>query len=92
MNYYIVTSEVFDTLDKENITFMRKSIDRTQRIIATTDTVSDRVRKFNNINTCSNYTFTNHSSWVGDGTGIEVEELEENTYISEIDDQRTHKR
>tara|TARA_B100000900_G_C19965760_1_gene467678 strand:- start:29 stop:289 length:261 start_codon:yes stop_codon:yes gene_type:complete len=86
MNYYIVTSEVFDTLDKENITFMRKSIDRTQRIIATTDTVSDRVRKFNNINTCSNYTFTNHSSWVGDGTGIEVEELEENTYISEIDD------
>ena len=86
MNYYIVTSEVFDTLNKENITFMRKSVDDTQRIIATTDTISDRVRKFNNINTCSNYTFTNHSSWVGDGTGIEVEELEENTYISELDD------
>ena len=85
MNYYIVTSEVFDTLNKENITFMRKSIDRTQRIIATSDTVSDRVRKFNNINTCSNYTFTNHSSWVGDGTGIEVEELEDNTYIPELD-------
>ena len=86
MNYYIVTSEVFNTLNKENITFMRKSIDNTQRIIATTDTVSDRVRKFNNINTCSSYTFTNHSDWVGDGTGIEVEELEENTYISELDD------
>ena len=86
MNYYIVTSEVFNTLNKENITFMRKSLDDTQRIIATTDTVSDRVRKFNNINTCSNYTFTNHSSWVGDGTCIEVEELEENTYISELDD------
>ncbi len=86
MNYYIVTSEVFDTLNKENIAFMRKSLDDAQRIIATTDTVSDRVRKFNNINTCSTYTFTNHSSWVGDGTGIEVEELEENTYISELDD------
>ena len=86
MNYYIVTSEVFNALNKENITFMRKSLDDTQRIIATTDTVSDRVRKFNNINTCSTYTFTNHSSWVGDGTGIEVEELEENTYISELDD------
>ena len=86
MNYYIVTSEVFDTLNKENITFMRKSVDDTQRIIATTDTISDRVRKFNNINTCSTYTFTNHSSWVGDGTGIEVEELEENSYISELDD------
>jgi len=86
MNYYIVTSEVFNTLNKENITFMRKSLDDTQRIIATTDTVSDRVRKFNNINTCSSYTFTNHSSWVGDGTGIEVEELEESSYISELDD------
>ena len=86
MNYYIVTSEVFNTLNKENIAFMRKSLDDTQRIIATTDTVSDRVRKFNNINTCSTYTFTNHSSWVGDGTGIEVEELEENSYISELDD------
>ena len=86
MNYYIVTSEVFNTLNKENIAFMRKSLDDTQRIIATTDTVSDRVRKFNNINTCSTYTFRNHSSWVGDGTGIEVEELEENSYISELDD------
>ena len=86
MNYYIVTSEVFDTLNKENITFMRKSIDDTERLIATTDLVNDRVRAFQTINTCSNYTFTNNSSWVGDGTGIEVEELEENSYISELDD------
>ena len=86
MNYYIVTSEVFDTLNKENITFMRKSIDNTERLIATTDLINDRVSVFQDINTCSNYTFTNHSDWVGDGSGIEVEELEENTYISELDD------
>ena len=86
MNYYIVTSEVFDTLNKENITFMRKSIDNTERLIATTDLINDRVSAFQDINTCSSYTFTNHSDWVGDGTGIEVEELEENTYISELDD------
>tara|TARA_R100001079_G_scaffold84058_1_gene47074 strand:+ start:158 stop:418 length:261 start_codon:yes stop_codon:yes gene_type:complete len=86
MNYYIVTTEVFDTLNKENITFMRKSLDDTERLIATTDLVNDRVRAFQTVNTCSNYTFTNHSDWVGDGTGIEVEELEDNTYISELDD------
>ena len=86
MNYYIVTSEVFDTLNKENITFMRKSIDDTERLIATTDLINDRVSVFQDINTCSSYTFTNHSDWVGDSTGIEVEELEENTYISELDD------
>ena len=86
MNYYIVTSEVFDTLNKENITFMHKSMDDTERLIATTDLVNDRVRAFQTINTCSNYTFTNHSDWVGDGTGVEVQELEDNTYISELDD------
>ena len=86
MNYYILTEEVFETIEKENVHFMRKSIDDTERLVATTDLINDRVRKFNNINTCSNYTFTNHSSWVGDGTGIEVEELEEGGYIPIIDD------
>ena len=86
MNYYILTSEVFETIEKENVHFMRKSIDDTERLVATTDLINDRVRKFNNINTCSNYTFTNHSSWVGDGTGVEVEELEEGGYIPVIDD------
>jgi len=86
MNYYIVTEEIFDTLTKENISFMHKSIDKTKRLIVTIDTVNDRVRKFNNINTCSNYTFTNHSDWVGDGSGIETWELEDTEYIPEIDD------
>ena len=86
MNYYIVTTEIFDTLNKENISFMRKSIDDTTRLIVTTDTVTNRVRKFNNINTCSSYTFTNHTDWVGDSTGVEVEELEDGGYISIIDD------
>ncbi len=86
MNYYIVTTEIIDALDKENISFMRKSIDNTTRLIVTTDTVTNRVRKFNNINTCSSYTFTNHTDWVGDSTGVEVEELEDGGYISIIDD------
>tara|TARA_R100000278_G_scaffold67086_1_gene53462 strand:+ start:644 stop:904 length:261 start_codon:yes stop_codon:yes gene_type:complete len=86
MNYYIVTKEVFDTLNKENITFMRKSNNDANRLIVTTDTVSDRIRKFQNINTCSNYTFTNHSDWTGSGDGIDVDDLETNTYISEVDD------
>ena len=86
MNYYIVTEEVFDTLTKGNIQYMHRSNDGGERLIATTDTVSNRVRKFNNIDTCSNYTFTNHSDWVGDGTGIETWEIEEVIYIPELDD------
>ena len=85
MNYYIVTEEVFNTLTKENVSFMRKSIDKSKRCIATTDTVSNNMLSFENINTCSSYTFTNHSEWVGDNTGVEVWEIEELIYVPEID-------
>ena len=86
MNYYIVTKEVYDTLDKDQISYMHKSQDRTQRLISTTETVSNRVRKFNNSTTCSNYTFTNHSDWTGDGFGIEEEDIVHGGYIPEIDE------
>tara|TARA_B100001094_G_C17807246_1_gene612060 strand:+ start:44 stop:304 length:261 start_codon:yes stop_codon:yes gene_type:complete len=86
MNYYIVTKETFELVDKSQVHFMRKNLDKTKRLIATTENVEERIRKFNNINTCSSYTFTNHSDWVGDGTGIDLEELEEGGYISEVDD------
>ena len=86
MNYYILTEEVFETIDKDNVHYMHKSIDSTERLVATTDLITDRVRSFQTIDACSSYIFTNHASWVGDGTGIEVEELEEGGYISEIDD------
>ena len=85
MNYYIVTEEVFNTLTKENVSFMRKSIDKSKRCITTTDTVSNNMLSFENINTCSSYTFTNHSEWVGDNTGVEVWEIEELIYVPETD-------
>ena len=86
MNYYIVTIEIFNTLDKSKISYMHRSQDRSKRLISTTDTVSNRVRKFNNINTCSNYTSTNHSDWTGDGFGIEEFDINDGGYIPEIDD------
>ena len=86
MNYYIVTEEVFNTLTKENISFMCKSVDASKRIIITSDTVSTNLNEFANATALSDYTFTNNSDWVGDGTGISEEELEETIYIPEIDD------
>ena len=85
MNYYIITEEIFNTLIKDNISFCLKSIDNTKRLIATTDTVDNRIKKFNNINTCSTYPFNNHSDWVGDGTGIEIEDIESTPYIFSLD-------
>lgn len=86
MNYYIVTEEVFNTLTKENISFMHKSMDRSKRIIITSDTVSTNLNEFANPTALSEYTFTNNSDWVGDGTGVTEEEIEETIYIPELDD------
>ena len=85
MNYYVITEEIFNTLTKGNISFCLKSIDNTKRLISTTDIVNENVKSFENISICSQYTFNNSSDWVGDGTGVEVEDIENTPYIPSLD-------
>ena len=85
MNYYVITEEIFNTLTKDNILFCLKSIDNTKRLISTTDIVNENIQSFENISTFSQYTFDNSSDWVGDGTGVTVEEIESTPYISGLD-------
>ena len=85
MNYYVITEEIFNTLAKDNISFCLKSIDGSKRLISTTDIVNENIESFENINTFSQYTFNNSSDWVGDGTGVTVEEIESTPYISSLD-------
>jgi len=75
MNYYIVTTTVFNTLTKGNIKYCHISNDGTKRIIITSDTVSDPTNTFINKTTLSEYTYINNSYWVGDGTGITEDDL-----------------
>ena len=85
MNYYVITEEIFNTLAKGNISFCLKSIDNTKRLISTTDIVNENIQSFENISTFSQYTFDNSSDWVGDGTGVEIEDIESTPYISNLD-------
>ena len=85
MNYYVITEEIFNTLIKGNISFCLISIDNTKRLISTTDIVNENVKSFENISICSQYTFDNSSDWVGDGTGVEVEDIENTPYIHSLD-------
>ena len=85
MNYYVITEEIFNTLIKDNISFCLKSIDNTKRLISTTDIVNENIQNFENISTFSQYTFDNSSDWVGDGTGVTIEEIESTPYISSLD-------
>ena len=86
MYYYIVTPEVFDTLTKENIAFMHKSIDASKTIVITSDTVSNNLSSFVDVTALSQYTVDNTSDWVGDGIGIAEWVFEEIMYIPGIDD------
>ena len=85
MNYYVITEEIFNTLIKDNISFCLKSIDNTKRLISTTDTVNENIQNFENIDSFSQYTFDNSSDWVGDETGVTIEEIESTPYISSLD-------
>ena len=85
MNYYIITEEIFNTLTKDNISFCLKNIDNTKRLISTTSTINETIESFENINTCSQYTFNNSLEWVGDGTGVEIQDIESTPYISSLD-------
>ena len=85
MNYYVITEEIFNTLTKSNISFCLKSIDNTKRLIATTDTINENIQNLENISSFSQYTFNNSSDWVGDGTGVEIEDIESTPYISNLD-------
>ena len=85
MNYYVITEEIFNTLAKDNISFCLKSIDNTKRLILTTDIVNENIQNFENIRDFSQYTFDNSLDWVGDGTGVTIEEIESTPYISSLD-------
>tara|TARA_R100000278_G_scaffold24772_2_gene22827 strand:+ start:643 stop:903 length:261 start_codon:yes stop_codon:yes gene_type:complete len=85
MNYYIITSEVFESLNKENISYMLKSVDNSKNIVITSDNIDGALNTFSNTTELSNYTFTNSSDWVGDGSGIEEWEFEDFIYDYNID-------
>ena len=85
MNYYIITSEVFESLNKEKISYMLKSVDNSKNIVITSDNIDGALNTFSNTTELSNYTFTNSSDWVGDGSGIEEWEFEDFIYDYNID-------
>ena len=82
MNYYIVTSEVFETMEPNSIQYAHKSQDRTKWIAATELTIEDVILTFETSVALSTYTFNNHSDWTGDGSGLDVEDIEETEYLS----------
>ena len=84
MNYYIITREVFETLNKENIDFALSSVDNSKNIVVTSDTIDSTLSTFTNASGLSTYTFNNHTDWVGDNTGVTEQEIADMKYISGV--------
>ena len=82
MKYYTITSEIFESLDKNQIRYAHKSQDRTKWIVTTESTLEDVILTFETSEALSVYTFDNHSDWTGDGGGINTEDIEETEYLS----------
>ena len=84
MKYYIVTSEVFESLDKDKIEFASVSNDGDEWVVTTTQVVEDTIDSFRTGVELSSHTFEHGSFWTGDNTGIEEWEIEEMEYLNGI--------
>tara|TARA_R110002074_G_scaffold124129_1_gene260366 strand:+ start:877 stop:1131 length:255 start_codon:yes stop_codon:yes gene_type:complete len=84
MKYYIVTSEVFESLDQDKIEFASVSNNGDEWVVSTTEVVEDVIDSFRSGEELSSHTFENGSFWTGDDTGIEEWELNEIEYRNEI--------
>jgi hypothetical protein len=84
MNYYILTSEVFNTLNKEIIQYSNKSDDNSKYIVVTTENTDSVLTTFSDAQSLLTHTLENISEWevLGDASGIEEWSTEEMEYLS----------
>ena len=86
MNYYIVTTEVFNTMEKANISFRQFNLAKTNVLVSTTDTIDSPIQGFADSAAASTYIDNNHADWTRVGYGIPQWEIDTIEYIPEIDD------
>ena len=84
MKYYIVTSEVFESLNEDKIEFASVSNDGSEWVVTTTQVVEDTIDSFRSEVELSSHTFEHGSFWTGDNTGIEEWDIIETEYLNGI--------
>ena len=55
MNYYIITTSVFNTIDKANADFRLFNLDGTRVLVSTTDTINSPIEEFGNSTAAASY-------------------------------------
>ena len=85
MNYYIVTTEVFNAMDKANISFRLFNLAETNVLVSTTDTIGSPIQQFADSATAAAYTQNNISDWTTSSTAAQQWEIDTIEYIPELD-------
>ena len=83
MNYYIITTEVFNTIDKANVSFRLFNLAETNVLVSTTDTIGSSLQQFADSAAASAYIDGVKADWLDGGT-VEQWEIDTMEYISEI--------
>ena len=85
MNYYIITTEVFNTIDKANVSFRLFNLAETNVLVSTTDTIGSSIQQFADSAAVATYTQNNLSDWTTGSDGAQQWEIDTIEYIPEID-------
>ena len=84
MNYYIITTEVFNTIDKANVSFRLFNLAGTNVLVSTTDTIGSSLQQFADSAAASAYIDGVKADWVDGGT-VEQWEIDTIEYFSELE-------
>ena len=84
MNYYILNNSNFNSLDKSQIYFGLNSIDKSKWIVTTPETSESYIASFDTIEGLSDFTYEYPNDWVGDNSGVSLEDLNETEYLNGI--------
>jgi hypothetical protein len=89
IKYYIIPKDTFKEIDKQKVSYLHKSIDRTKYIIGyegVFEYLHEATKTFDTVNDLSVYTHKEPEDWFGDNDGLDVDMIEENEYLVDIDD------
>ncbi len=89
IKYYIIPKDTFKKIDKQKVSYLHKSIDRTKYIIGYEgifEYLHEATKTFDTVNDLSVYTYEEPEDWFGDNDGLDVDMIEENEYLVDIDD------
>ena len=84
MNYYILNNTIFKQLDKSQIHFALSSIVGGKWIVTTPEKTNQYIASFESAEGLSEFTYDYPGDWVGDNSGVSLEDLNETEYLNGI--------